>query len=80
MNQPLKENCSLVREQYQNIKVGNIMINKYGFFFFLYLLLDLSYFKVSLGMVFLVWGGSELRKTEGPLEMGEYFLSFTSDF
>lgn len=45
MNQLLKENCSLLKE-HQNIKVGNIAINKYRLFF-LYLLLDLSYFEGS---------------------------------
>lgn len=60
MNQLLKENYSLI-EQHQNIKVGNITINKYRLFF-LYLLLDFSDFKVSLGVFFLMGGGSKSEK------------------
>lgn len=49
-------------------------------FFPIYILIDFSDFKVSLGEVFFVGGGSKLRKTQGLLEMQEHFLVFISDF
>lgn len=78
MNQLLKENCSLVREQHQNIKVGNIMISKYDFFP-IYILIDFSDSKVSLGEIFLL--GEEVSwerlKAFGDVRA---FSGFSSDF